>query len=163
MSALSAELRRDLHYCDITGTFTWIRIGSRVKPGKIAGTLLADGYCAIRWRGKRYGAHRLAWLYVYGEWPREQIDHIDGVRANNRGGNLREATQSQNQGNTRIRKDNTSGIKGVCWSKAARKWLACIQVNGKFKHLGLFITAEEASAAYRKAANAAFGEFAMSR
>jgi hypothetical protein len=131
-----------------------------VKPGDVAGHLTAQGYWRISVDGRRYLAHRLAWLYVHGEWPAAQIDHVDLDKSNNRFANLREATNAQNKANTRARKDNTSGFKGASWDKRSGRWRARICVVGKDSHLGFFDSAETAHAAYCQAANEAFGEFA---
>jgi hypothetical protein len=90
----------------------------------------------------------------------EMCDHIDGNGLNNTRSNLQLATIAENNHNARIRQDNTSNFKGVCWHKAAAKWTAQIQVNGKHKYLGLFATPEEAHEAYCKAAKELHGEFA---
>ena len=81
-------------------------------------------------------------------WPRTDMDHVNGDRADNRWCNLREATQSQNQANTSMRADNISGYKGVCWHKGHRKWTAKIQVSGERRYLGYFDTPERAFIAY---------------
>src|SRR5262245_26042039 len=111
-----------------------------------------------------YRAHRLAWLWMTGEWPPDFMDHIDGEKQNNKWINLRLATKSQNQDNCGPPKDNKSGFKGVSryrqgeiWGKP---WQAGIQHRGKKHHLGHFATAEEAHEAYRVAALQMFGEFA---
>src|SRR6185369_10895033 len=97
-----------------------------------------QGYWRIFIYGKAYLGHRLVWLYVYGEWPRGDIDHVNRTRSDNRLCNLRVATRSQNLGNMGRRPVNTSGYKGVTWHKRAEKWLAQISVNRKNIYLGLF-------------------------
>lgn len=119
-----------------------------------------NGYRYITIGGKQYLAHRLAWLYVYGEWPPQLIDHIDGNRSNNRPANLRKATYSQNAANAKLHTRNTSGIKGVSYDKTKDRWQATITVNNKQLHLGRFKTKEEAKAAYMAAAKMHQGEFA---
>lgn len=120
---------------------------------------MLNGYLTITIDKRAYLAHRLAWLYMTGEWPSDYIDHIDGVPAHNAWDNLREATQTQQNANTRLRKNNTSGYRGVKWHKGCQKWNANIQVNGKSRYLGLFDSKEDAYAAYAVAAKAAFGDY----
>jgi hypothetical protein len=153
---LTAEcLRELLHYDPETGVFT-----RRVRDaGKAAGWLNYDGYPLI-WLGRRhYRAHRLAWLYMTGEWPKRQIDHIDGHRANNRWLNLREATQTMNNMNSRLSVANSSGFKGVSWRKSRHKWVAHIRINKKLTYLGSFDSPEEAFIEYCFAGWRHFGDF----
>jgi len=110
--------------------------------------------------GKRYSAHRLAWLFVHGTFPANTIDHINGAGEDNRIINLREATRSDNARNARTSKRNTSGLKGVNFRPDRKKWRASIRVNRKSIHLGLFSTREEAHAAYVAAAASLHGAFA---
>lgn len=132
-----------------------------MQIGHIAGCLSKkSGYILIRLEGRLYRAHRLAWLYMTGEWPSEMIDHKDGDRANNRFINLRDARGGQNHHNGRMRKTNSSGYKGVSWSKGAEKWSAQIKVNWVKIHLGLFEDPYEAHKAYVSAAAKYHGEFA---
>lgn len=159
------RLKELLHYDPETGLFSWRDTprtpGRRHSPGDIAGTVhRKTGYVRIGIDGTKYYAHRLAWLYMTGEWPDEQIDHRDTNRANNRWGNLRLATNQQNAINMKRPKDNTSGAKGVLWSKQSGKWVARLVVNGRQLHGGFFDTVEEASAAYVRLAKMHFEEFA---
>lgn len=159
---LTAErLRLLLHYDPETGVFTWLvaRRGT-ARVGAIAGSRPGNGYWMIRVNGQLYKAHRLAWLYMYGGWPTHQIDHEDTDKGNNRWKNLRPATNGQNQANTKKRTTNTSGFKGVYWHATEKRWRAYITVNRKFKHLGYFDVRELAHAAYCRAAEEFFGEFA---
>lgn len=154
-------LKSILHYDPDTGIFTWLAaLSDRIRVGNHAGYRRPDGYLLIRINKQTYRAHRLAWMYVHGRWPTNQIDHINCDPRDNRIVNLREATQSQNNMNVGARRTNTSGYKGVSWHKAHNKWRAVIQVNGKHKHLGLFATAEEAAAVHDATAKAIYGEFA---
>ena len=150
---LTAEqLRSILHYDPATGIFTWkVGCSSRVKVGYIAGSLDGDGYLRIRLQSRKYQAHRLAWLYVYGVWPKDQLDHINRNRSDNRISNLREVSHKQNHQNRSKPSNNTSGHPGVSWDKRDSKWRAQITHNQKKIHLGSFTTLEEAIAA-RKAA-----------
>ena len=156
-----AELREWLRYDTKTGEFFWIKTpGRRTKAGSKAG-YDARGYTEIRVRRNRVLAHRLAWLFVYGEDPGEkQIDHINCDRGDNRIVNLRLASSKDNSGNKRKKQDTTSNLKGVSWYKRKRKWQAQIRLNGKSKHLGYFHSEQEAHAAYCVAAVEVFGKFA---
>jgi hypothetical protein len=158
MAMISAErLRELLNYDPETGAFTWRAPRRGHRAGGIAGHLNEKGYVRISVDGRRYAAHRLAWLYMTGEWPEDQIDHKDLSRANNRWENLRPATNAQNQMNSTA-KIGTSGRKGVYWY--AGKWQARIWVNGKAINLGRFEDKEKAAAAYVLHARKRFGEFA---
>lgn len=156
-----ARLKEVLHYDARTGVFVWRQPAGRwgrIPAGTVAGNISHPGIC-IRIDGKLYLAHRLVWLYVFGRWPDDQIDHRDLDRTNNALLNLREANNSQNQGNQPLDKTNKSGYKGVSWSKSCNKWLANISIDNKSKYLGLFDTPEDAHAAYVAAASAHFGNF----
>lgn len=142
------------------------RKGSKggVKIGSQAGTLRSDGYRAIQINGKIYQEHRLIFLYHHGYSP-EFLDHIDGNPLNNSINNLREATNQENGMNRKKNKSingkPTSSIyKGVTRAKHAKKWTAQIQIDGKSKYLGSFISEIEAAKAYNRAAIKLFGEFA---
>lgn len=153
------RLRQVLNYNPETGVFIWkIPTGKRTKVGSVAGSIRKDGYRPIKVDGHRYLAHRLAWLYQTGEWPTDVIDHINGDPSDNRIANLREASRFQNQQNQGVRKNNTSGFKGVSLSRG--RWCAEIRVHGKKKSLGSFDTPEEAHAAYCTAAEQFHGKFA---
>ena len=162
MSDLTVERLRELFdYDRKTGVFT-----RKIAPGKrtdlvgtIAGTPMSSGHLSIKIDGRQYLAHRLAWLYVKGEWPRHQVDHRNRVRSDNRFKNLREATNLQNSRNRSRHRSNKSGYVGVHWSERLRKWVAQIRYGGKKKHLGHFDTAELASEFYQLAADLLFGDF----
>lgn len=147
-----ARLKSLLHYDPETGVFTWrVKCGTRGRIGAIAGYLHPRGYTRIHMNKTTFDAHRLAWLYVYGEWASEEIDHINRVRSDNRIVNLRKVSRSANIQNSSIRRDNTSGAKGVCWHKAANKWCARISINRKRLPLGVYDDLSDAIEA-RKAA-----------
>ena len=150
---LTAEyLRSILHYDPETGIFTW-KVGSanQVKVGDVAGSQNGSGYLLIQLQSRRYQAHRLAWLYMNGEWPKLDIDHINRIRTDNRISNLRAVTNKQNHQNRSKPSNNTSGHPGIDWYKRDSKWRAKIMHNYKLIHLGYFSILEEAIAA-RKAA-----------
>lgn len=160
MRELTAErLRELLAYDPETGVFRWKASRGYVKGGKIAGTLNNRGRRQITVDRRLYVASRLAWLYQTGEWPCDQIDHINLIIDDNRFCNLREATNSQNQANTHKRASNKSGFKGVCSDRGVG-WRAQIMVGGKVRRLGLFTTPERAFIAYIFAAWKHFGDFA---
>lgn len=144
-------LQKALKYENDTGRFVWIT-GSRNRFRKVggeAGTINRWGYRAISFGGKYLMAHRLAWLYTNGEWPINEIDHINGDRLDNRIENLRDVSRSINAQNIRsARCDSESKALGVSWSKCKRKWIASIVTNGKQKYLGSFAAMEDASEAY---------------
>jgi hypothetical protein len=153
------QLKELLNYNPETGVFTWVSARGNLKAGSEAGTVDYQGYIRISINNKRYRAHRLAWIYVYGEISVSEIDHINGNKQDNRILNLRLATRSQNEANKPRTRVNLSGYKGVSHTRN-NHWSAQIMVNKRFIHLGIYSTAEEASAAYRIAAYEYFGEFA---
>ena len=142
------RLREMLHYDAETGVFTWrIKRTAGVKPGDKAGCSNSLGYIIIGLTGRRYRAHRLAWLYVHGVWPEQSIDHANGITGDNRMINLREATSSENRQNIITVKTNTSGFTGVTQRKNER-WEASIKINYKTIHLGSYASPESAYHAY---------------
>lgn len=126
------------------GKLYWKINQGTAKPGVEAGSYRANGYRHIFIKGKRYLTHRLIYFMHYGKLP-DFIDHINGARDDNRIENLRPATLSQNQHNSKIRKDNTSGVKGVNWHKASQKWQVLLKVNGKQKYFGCYSDLGEAA------------------
>ena len=159
-SLTQERLHKLLRYDPETGQFIRIVAVSTQKAGTVAGRLCTvHGYCLISVDGRRYRAHRLAWLHAYGRWPQEHIDHINGDRADNRLENLREATGSQNSQNSKRPKHNTSGYKGVSWEPRSGKWLAHISVSGHLRRLGLFDDKATAAEAYAEAGRLYFGDF----
>jgi hypothetical protein len=110
--------------------------------------------------GGRYLVHRIVWLYVYGEWPEHEVDHEDVDPSNNRIGNLRAATSSQNKMNRRKQSNNSSGVKGVHFNKEKKLWQASICVERNQIHLGYFKSKDDAAAKYKEAAEILHGEFA---
>ena len=154
-----AELKSRLHYNPETGIFTRIIATSNVHIGDIAGTVKWNGYIGISIDSKIYYSHRLAWLYMTGSWPKDMIDHINMVKADNRFANLREADNSKNKINQPLLKSNTSGYKGVSFNKLINKFTAQIKINGKKKHLGCFDDPKLASIAFQSAAKKHHGDF----
>tara|TARA_R110000765_G_scaffold420917_1_gene526341 strand:- start:671 stop:1096 length:426 start_codon:yes stop_codon:yes gene_type:complete len=118
----------------------------------VAGKRRTDGYRDIRVDGVSYKSHRIAWLLVYEAFPPNDIDHINGIRDDNRLVNLRAATSLENHRNMRLHPSNKSGFCGVCWSKTIQRWCADISVYGKNIRLGAFTDKADAIAA-RQAAN----------
>lgn len=147
------RLRELLDYNPETGEFRWrVHRADNARSGSVAGSLNHGGYWRVSIQGHTYLAHRLAWLYVHGEWPTTGIDHKNGVTEDNRIANLREATQMENGGNKRKAHINSkTGLLGTSWHSPTKKFLAQIQLDGKNTYLGLFKTAEEAHQAYLKA------------
>ncbi len=155
------EVRKLLRYDQETGKLFWlVRSAIHVSPGDEAGYVEPNGYISVSIRKRAYKSHRLIWLMVTGDWPAACIDHINGVRADNRLVNLRQATKAQNNTNSMTPKTNTSGYKGVTWNKYSGKFLAQIRFKRKSYFLGYFTEAEEAHHAYVAAAERLFGEFA---
>lgn len=157
---ITAEyLRGMLDFDRETGFFSWKSgVNRRLAAGTKAGTAHGSGYISIQVGGRAYLAHRLAWLHVFGVWPKEFLDHINGERSDNRLVNLREATRIENSRNRGAPSHNTSGFKGVYVTPKGRAQ-AHIKVGGKQLFLGSFDLAEEAHAVYEAAASHHFGEF----
>lgn len=151
------EAKRLFEYRD--GSLYWqVDRGSNAKAGARAGRLLQTGYRSIHVSGRRFQEHRIVFLIHYAKMP-PQIDHVNGVKDDNRIENLREATYSQNQFNTPAR-ENQSGFRGVRFVPKTSRWAARIFMNGKEIRIGTFATAELASEAYKQRAAELFGSFA---
>ena len=154
-------LKLYLTYSPDTGEFLrLVSTSSRARVGSVAGTITSWGYRSISVNGENHKAHRLAWLYMTGSWPVAEIDHINGVKDDNRWGNLREASHSENAKNLKLRTNNTSGVKGVYWHKRNKKWLAQCMVNGKQHTLGYFTDLATAEIVIRAFREKYHGEFA---
>ena len=151
MNILQA-IKERLCYDASTGVFTW-RLSSRnsVRAGSVAGGVDREGYRRITIGRKTYNEHRLAWAYVHGYMPKDEIDHINGVRGDNRIENLREADRFLNTQNVLKRSNNKSGYLGVCFYKPTSKWRAQIRANKKSYFLGDFDEPEQAHEAYMAA------------
>lgn len=150
----AARLRELLHYDPATGVFTWITkssVKSRITVGSQAGSLKSDThYFKICIEKSGYYSHRLAWLYMTGNWPEGEIDHIDGMRTNNIYTNLRDVNSSINRQNQRNRNNTKTGLLGAR-PNGKNRWAATIEVEGKARHLGQFSSPELAHHAYLKA------------
>jgi hypothetical protein len=131
-----------LHYCPKTGIFARLVTCGGQLPGSIPGRINSNGYRDISIDGRRYMAHRLAWFYVYGFYPRSEIDHINRIKSDNRIANLRLASRKQNCENVGKRQSNTSGITGV--DLRYGKWRVRINHYGKSIFIGSFNTLEDA-------------------
>jgi hypothetical protein len=148
------RLKELLHYDPETGVFTWIAKSSKhshIAVGDIAGSIEVKGYRVIHVDGKIQKAHRLAWLYVTGRWPKGDIDHINHDGTYNAWKNLREVTHAVNGRNKSKHSNNTSGHTGVTWRERSKRWEARVTVDGKRKHVGTFTSLEAAASAYRAA------------
>lgn len=169
-------LRELMDYNPETGVFHWkkrdismfpsARIGNSWNAkhvGKQALIVDNHGYKKGRIFGEDFMAHRIAWAIYYGEWPAEDLDHINGDRSDNRICNLRLATDSENLRNRGAQKNNSSGYKGVHFCNRSKSWIAKLQVEKKNVYIGKFSTPEDAYAAYCMAAPKHHGEFARTK
>ncbi|MFA5951519.1 MAG: HNH endonuclease [Hyphomicrobium sp.] len=160
MITLTAErLRAELDYCRITGNFYWRRSRKGVNAGDVAGSRNALGYVIIGLWRKKYLAHRLAWLHVYGRWPVGLLDHRDRNQSNNRFANLREALPTESNANRNCRADSTIGLKGV--SPNGSGFCARLMKDGERLYLGQFDTPEAAHDVYMQTLEHLYGEFAL--
>jgi len=146
-----AQLREVFNYEESTGVFTYrVRTGNRVKVGMVAGTN-KGGYIRIYFRGVGYRAHRLAWVYVFGQAPSDCVDHINGITSDNRIANLRLVSVAENNQNRAHTPPKSSGLRGVNFDPDGSKWRARIYVNRKPINLGRFDKKKDAAAAYAEA------------
>jgi hypothetical protein len=156
-------LRKFLSYDPATGIFTR-RVGTswNAPAGSVAGCVRGDGYVLINVMNESFFGHHLAWLYMTGEWPTLFVDHRNTITSDNRWENLREASRTQNAANSGLPRHNTSGVKGVCWDRRRRKWMAKIKINQRCINIGRFESIEAATAAYTAKAKELFGDFVRS-
>ena len=141
------EIREYLSYDKDTGVFTWIKSpATGVHIGQEAGTLNNEGYLRIAFKRNLYSAHRLAWWFVYGKLPKQEIDHINGLKNDNRIINLRDVSRRANNSNFEIHRQGK--LVGCYYVPHIKKWAACIKINRKKIHLGCFNTEQEAQARY---------------
>lgn len=144
-----SRLKEVMSFDPETGLFTWLVSRGNGNAGSIAGCN-SNGYIAIKIDGKSHKAHRLAWLYVYGSFPKHELDHINHVKTDNRICNLRDVTHAQNKQNMRVaRTDNKSGLIGAMFFQG--RWQAKIMFDNKRRYLGTFATPEEAHSVYVEA------------
>lgn len=146
-----SELKEICHYDPGTGVFIWLKTSpGNHNKGDVMGSRHVEGYLRASIKGRRLMLHRAAWLYVHGKFPDQDLDHINGDKADNRISNLRECDNAQNvQNQRRARRDNRSGVLGVHHKPGkSNPWHAHIGVNGKQIHIGCFPTSEEAHLAY---------------
>jgi len=152
------RLKQLFDYNPATGEFFWKAPTKRHHPGGRAGGIdNSYGYWKITVDGRKYKAHRLAWLHTYGHFPKEELDHINRDRADNRIANLREASPRQGRANCKARRDSHSGLKGA--HRHGQHWQSVIKQGEIRIHLGSFGTAEAAHKAYCNAARELHGEF----
>jgi len=145
----ATRLREALAYDARTGVFTWRASNARRRAGDKAGSICPAGYVRIGVSGRLYQAHRLVWLHVHGEFPPDEIDHLNGVRNDNRIVNLRCADRTINAQNRRKATTGSRSQKlGVSWNGRRNQWLVRIHANDETLHLGYFDDKDEAHAAY---------------
>jgi hypothetical protein len=135
------------------------RVAKNIAAGTEAGYVQGNGYKGVTIDKKMFQLHRVIYMLHCGEWP-EVVDHIDGNVFNNRIENLRAATREQNSANSRIAKNNTSGVKNVSWCATAKKWTVMLSKNKKAIYFGRFASVSDAEKVARAARKTLFGEFA---
>ena len=163
---LTYERAHEVFCCDpSTGDLVWKRRphpqARAIKPGQSAGCRnIRTGYRDVSIDKRAYPVHRIIYLMVHGEWPAGEIDHINGIKHDNRIANLRVATHTQNMANKGAYKNSKTGVKGVSYHKRDRKYYVCISASGKQHHVGSFKTIADAQQAYAEAAKRLHGDFA---
>ena len=145
------DLLNLLFYNQDSGLFYWKESRKRVKCGDVAGGIKKNGYVYLMVNGRSYRAHRLAWFYIYGVFPVDQIDHINRNRQDNRIENLRLADSFVNARNKGVSKNNSSGFRGICWDSKNLKWKVKITVSGQDIAVGRFKEIQEAVLARKNA------------
>lgn len=143
-----ARLKELITYDSDTGFMIWVKDYGNRKEGTRAGSISRKGYMSLRIDKKLYFVHRLIWLFVHGTFPSEFIDHIDGNKSNNRLVNLRAVSRRENSQNL---SQHRGGKKPGCYyNRSRKKWEAQISINNKKIHLGMYLSEQEAHAAYVK-------------
>ena len=146
------ELKSLLHYNPDTGIFVRLtKSAFCVNVGDIAGGLSVKGYTVIKVNNRQYRAQRLAFLYMTGSFPKLTVDHINGIKTDNRWNNLRDVSNQENNRNRKLSTTNNSGCVGVLWYKPNNKWVSYIYMNSKRIHLGYFSSFFNAVAARKSA------------
>lgn len=147
-------LKVAISYNPETGRFAWLKkVNQNVVVGSEPGFINIHGYRIFSFMGRSANASRWAYFYMTGEWPLEQMDHINGIRHDNRWGNLRHVSGQENQRNQKRPKSNKSGVVGVFWAKNRKKWMAQIIVDYQKIHLGITKDFFEACCARKSAEN----------
>jgi len=143
------DINNHIKYEPETGKLYWIYGRKKIKENDEVGHVRADGYIRLKYNGKSYYAHKIAWLLYYGYWPQGIVDHINGIKSDNRINNLRNVSQKENCQN---RIEHRQGkLLGTHYNKKFNNWQSFITFNGKKKHLGCFDTEQKAHEAYLKA------------
>lgn len=150
--SLRDSLADALKYDKNTGHFFWIKKPKFISKQGFAGCKRQDGYVYIKYNRIGYLAHRLAWFFFYGDWPKQHIDHINGIKHDNRICNLRDVSNRQNQSNRKTHRNKH--LCGTAFHNATKKWMARIRINEKQVYLGVFKTQLEAHSVYEKARQA---------
>lgn len=153
------RLRDAIEYEPRTGILRWRKKRRRVNKGDVAGSAHNLGYIRITFEYRSLFAHRVAWLLIHGEWPTGEIDHINGIKTDNRLENLRLATRLENSRNRKRQKNNKCGVKGVSLHRNSGKWRAAISIDRKQIIIGEFDSKDEAALAYQEAASRHYGAF----
>lgn len=157
-------INSQLRYEPDSGLLFW-KIGrsGRLKNKLTAGCKNSEGYLHIKINGHLFKSHRIAWLLSTGKWPKNQIDHINRIRYDNRLINLREATNKENARNHIVHYKNTSGFSGVSYANDRKKWRAYITIFYKRKYVGEFLSKNGAIHARKCAEEKYFNEFSPSK
>lgn len=150
MKISQSELMEEVHYSPLSGYFYRLKSGKGKRVGDRCEVMHPSGYVRIMVLGKRYPAHHLAWLYVNGSFPKDQIDHINGNRSDNRIENLRECSCKENHQNRKSKSGSKSKYLGVSWVGARSKWVANIKCGKEKKQIGYFDSEGGAYEAYMK-------------
>ncbi|ECV1080054.1 hypothetical protein EBL29_21240 [Salmonella enterica subsp. enterica serovar Cerro] len=155
------EIKEFISYDELTGEMKWIKSGRGITKGSpVAKAKLRNGYMKVNFKMKSYLAHRVAYSFIHGPIPDGmEIDHINGIKDDNRISNLRLATRMQNSMNVAINHRNTSGVKGVAWDAGRSRWIASVSANGETFNIGRFKSIHAAERAVINARNKTNGEF----